>query len=248
MTKIQWVKNQDGTQGETWNPLVGCKKISPGCANCYAENMAKRLKAMGVESYQDVVDEKGWTGKIALVESALDKPKKKKKPTVYFVNSMADLFHDDVPIEFIKRVFQVMNDNPQHTFQVLTKRHKRLEEISHELTWTKNIWMGVSVESQQYVERIESLRNTNAHIKFLSCEPLLSDLEMDLDGIHWVIVGGESGPRFREIKQEWIENILRQCQDKNIPFFFKQWSGVRPSTLDRKLNGLTYDEMPLIHS
>lgn len=248
MTKIQWVKNQDGTQGETWNPLVGCKKTSPGCANCYAESMAKRLKAMGVESYQDVVDDRGWTGKIALVESALDKPKKKKKPTVYFVNSMSDLFHKDVPLEFIKKVFQVMNDNPQHTFQVLTKRHDRLESISHELTWTKNIWMGVSVESQQYVERIESLKKTDACVKFLSCEPLLSDLDMDLDGIHWVIVGGESGPRFREIKQEWIENILSQCQSKNIPFFFKQWSGYRPSTLDRKLNGLTYDEMPVIQS
>lgn len=245
MTTIEWVKSADGTMGETWNPLVGCNKISPGCANCYAEKMGKRLKAMGVPAYQSVVNDKGWTGNIELVESALDKPLKKKKRTVYFVNSMSDLFHDQVPVDFIQRVFEIMNNTPQHTYQVLTKRANRLLELSDKVTWSENIWMGVSVENQLMTSRIDYLRQVPAHIKFLSCEPLLSDLDVDLADIDWVIVGGESGTKSREIKQEWAENILRQCREKNVPFFFKQWGGRTPKANGRELNGKIYDEMPI---
>lgn len=244
MTKIEWVVNPDGSKGETWNPLVGCKKISPGCANCYAERMAKRLKAMGISSYQDVIEENHWSGEVKLIEDLLEVPSKKKKPTTYFVNSMSDLFHNEVPFEFIQKVFSVMNKNPRHTFQVLTKRHKRLEEVSPSLNWTHNIWMGVSVENQDYIERVESLKKTEAHIKFLSCEPLLGPLDLDLEGIDWVIVGGESGPKFREVKTEWVESILSQCEEAKVPFFFKQWSGFHPKKKGNLLNEKTYQNFP----
>lgn len=245
MTKIEWVVNPDGTKGETWNPLVGCKKISPGCANCYAERMARRLKTMGISSYQDVTKEDGfWSGQISLIEDSLEIPSRKKKPTTYFVNSMSDLFHNEVPFEFIQKVFSVMNKNPRHTFQVLTKRHKRLEEVSPSLNWTHNIWMGVSVENQDYIERVESLKKTEAHIKFLSCEPLLGPLDLDLEGIDWVIVGGESGPKFREVKAEWIESILAQCETVNVPFFFKQWGGFNAKKQGNLLKGKIYQNFP----
>jgi protein gp37 len=243
-TSIEWVKNPDGTKGQTWNPLVGCKKVSPGCKNCYAERMAQRLKAMGMESYQEVVNEKGWSGKIQLVESVLEKPLKRKKPTVYFVNSMSDLFHKDVPVEFIQKVFQVMQETPQHIYQILTKRHERLSEVSPLLDWSNNIWMGVSVESQKYVHRVDYLRDIPAGVRFLSCEPLLTNLQLDLTNIDWVIVGGESGFNYRQIKEKWVENILNQCQEANVPFFFKQWGGVHPKSGGRVLNNQVYNEMP----
>lgn len=245
-TKIEWVQNPDGTKGDTWNPLVGCHKVSPGCQNCYAEKMAQRLKAMGMESYQEVVNEKGWTGKIQLVESSLQKPLKRKKPTVYFVNSMSDLFHQDVPLEFIKKVFNVMNQTPQHLYQILTKRPDRLAKLSPLLDWSENIWMGVSVESQKYVNRIDSLRSIPCGVRFLSCEPLLGNLQLDLTNINWVIVGGESGFNYRPIQPQWVENILSQCQAKNVPFFFKQWGGVHPKSGGRILNEKLYNEMPYL--
>jgi len=244
MTKIEWVVNPDGSKGETWNPLVGCKKVSPGCANCYAERMAKRLKAMGISSYQEAIEGNHWSGEINLIEDSLEVPSKKKKPTTYFVNSMSDLFHEDVPVEFIQKVFSVMNKNPRHTFQVLTKRDKRLEEISPLLSWTHNIWMGVSVENQDYIKRIKSLKKTDAYIKFLSCEPLLGPLDLDLEDIDWVIVGGESGPNFREVQLEWIKSILGQCEKAKVPFFFKQWSGFNPKKKGNSLEERTYQNFP----
>jgi protein gp37 len=244
MTEIAWVKNLDGSKGQTWNPLMGCNKISPGCANCYAEKMAIRLKAMGVGYYQDVVSEKGWNGIIHLEESVLEKPLKRKKPTTYFVNSMSDLFHNDVPIEFIQKVFDVMNRTPQHTYQVLTKRANRLLDVCHLVNWAENIWMGVSVENQFFTSRIDYLIQTPAKVKFLSCEPLLSDLDLSLKYIDWVIVGGESGHKARPIKQEWVENILKQCQESNVPFFFKQWGGRYPKANGNELNGVKYEQMP----
>lgn len=246
MTTIEWVKNPDGTKGETWNPITGCEKVSPGCAHCYAETMAKRLKLMQQPAYQDVVDERGWTGKINLVESALEKPLKKKKPTTYFVNSMSDLFHKDVPIEYLQRIFEVIKQTPQHTYQILTKRAERLAEIAPALDWHPNIWMGVSVESQKYVERIEYLKQVPARVRFLSCEPLLGNLRLNLTNIHWVIVGGESGFNCRPVEEEWVRDIRNQCGIAGVPFFFKQWGGYTQKAGGRELDGRTWDEMPIL--
>ncbi len=201
----------------TWNPVTGCSKISPGCKYCYAETMSKRLKAMGIEKYA--------TGfKVRMHYSALTTPFTWKKPKVVFVNSMSDLFHPDVPLSFIKAVFAVMNQTPNHTYQVLTKRSDRLLEITSELDWTPNIWMGVSVENEDYTFRIDDLRATGAKIKFLSIEPLIGPLKtLNLDDINWVIVGGESGHKARPIKKGWIEFVQAKCLLTNTPFFFKQW-------------------------
>lgn len=205
----------------TWNPTTGCNKISAGCKFCYAEVMSRRLQAMGVKKYKD-------NFKLRIHESELDTPSKWKKPKVVFVNSMSDLFHKDVPLEFIKKVFKVMNENPQHTFQVLTKRADLVLEYSSELKWTKNIWMGVSVENEKVLDRVDFLRRTGAKIKFLSVEPLLEALpSLKLTGINWVIVGGESGHQARSIKEEWVLDIQQKCLKKNIPFFFKQWGKVK---------------------
>lgn len=201
----------------TWNPTTGCTKISAGCKYCYVEVMAKRLQAMGIEKYKD-----GF--KIALHEDALNAPYSWKGSKLVFVNSMSDLFHPEIPLDFIKKVFQVMIDNPQHTFQVLTKRANRLFEVHNELEWTKNIWMGVSVEDARVTDRIDFLRQTNAKIKFLSCEPLIGPLmSINLDNIDWVIVGGESGRKARPIKEWWVWDIRQQCQEAGVAFFFKQW-------------------------
>ena len=201
----------------TWNPVTGCNKISPGCKFCYAEVMSKRLKAMGIEKYKDGFDIRTHT-------SALNIPFTWKKSKVVFVNSMSDLFHPDVPVEFIKAVFAVMNKTPQHIYQVLTKRSERLLELSLELNWTNNIWMGVSVESEDYTFRINDLAKTKAVIKFLSIEPLIAPVRtLDLDKINWVIVGGESGHKARPIQKEWIDFVKRRCEKKSVAFFFKQW-------------------------
>lgn len=201
----------------TWNPVTGCTKISPGCKFCYAEVMSKRLEAMGIEKYKD-----GF--KIRMHHDALNIPFSWKKSKVVFVNSMSDLFHPEVPIEFIKAVFAVMNQTPQHTYQVLTKRSERLLDISMHLKWTANIWMGVSVESDDYTFRVNDLAKTNAKIKFISIEPLIGEVKkIDLENIDWVIVGGESGHKARPIKKSWIETIRIKCEENNIPFFFKQW-------------------------
>lgn len=223
----------------TWNPVSGCTKISPGCANCYAETMAKRLKAMGVARYQNGFE-------VTLQADQLDLPRAWKAPRVVFVNSMSDLFHPLIPLRFIQQVFKTMNECPQHQFQVLTKRSKRLVELSAHLTWTPNIWMGVSVESSRYAYRSELLRSVPAVIRFLSVEPLIGPISsLPLEGIHWVIVGGESGPHARPMERRWVKDIFRQCRLAEVPFFFKQWGGVQKHRTGRSLFGRTYSEMPV---
>ncbi|RJP68518.1 MAG: phage Gp37/Gp68 family protein [Candidatus Abyssobacteria bacterium SURF_17] len=232
-SSIEWTES-------TWNPLTGCKKISPGCQNCYAERMAIRLQAMGQPNYAQ-----GF--KLALHEHVLDLPLRWKKPQTVFVNSMSDLFHAGVPEEFIRRVFAVMQKASWHRFQVLTKRSKRLLELSPELPWSPNIWMGVSVENKSYAYRIDHLRKSGAKVKFLSLEPLLGPLSnLNLDGIDWVIVGGESGPGARPMKPSWVIDIRNQCQEANVPFFFKQWGGTNKKKAGRVLESRTWDEIPAV--
>lgn len=224
----------------TWNPLTGCTKISPGCKHCYAERMTHRLKAMGQPNYQ-----LGF--QIALHEDSLGLPLRWKRPQVVFVNSMSDLFHADVPFEFILRAFEVMQQASWHRFQVLTKRAERLAELSARLPWSPNVWMGVSVENADYTYRIDLLRQSGAAIKFLSIEPLLGPLpNLNLKGINWVIVGGESGVGARSIAVEWVTEIRDLCLEANVPFFFKQWGGVRKKKAGRLLEGRTWDEVPVI--
>ncbi|MBU0496560.1 MAG: phage Gp37/Gp68 family protein [Candidatus Thermoplasmatota archaeon] len=226
--------------GSTWNPVTGCDKISEGCKNCYAERLALRLQSMGVNKYK-----KGF--KVCLHPKVMDQPFSWKKSQIVFVNSMSDLFHKEVPTEFIKSVFQVMNKASHLTFQVLTKRPERLSELNNELHWTSNIWMGVTVESNDYLSRIDYLRDTDASIKFLSLEPLLSPINgINLKGIHWIIVGGESGPNHRPMKEEWVIEIKEKCDKQNIPFFFKQWGGFNKKKNGRLLNGRIYDQMPTL--
>lgn len=224
----------------TWNPTTGCTKISAGCKFCYAEVMSKRLKAMGVDKYKD-----GF--KVRIHPETLNIPYTWKSSKVVFVNSMSDLFHEDIPLNFIKQVFHVMNDNPQHVFQVLTKRADRLFELHRHLKWTHNIWMGVSVEDNRVIERIDYLRKTKAKVKFLSLEPLIGALaNLNLKKIDWVIVGGESGHKPRPMKPEWVIDIQEQCEKAEVAFFFKQWGGRNKKATGRLLNGRTYDEMPEI--
>ena len=222
----------------TWNPVTGCTKISQGCKHCYAERMARRLEAMGAERYQN-----GF--RVTLHPDSLDLPRRWRKPRVVFVNSMSDLFHEEVPFEYIEQVFATMRECPQHTFQVLTKRSERLAEFSSRLTWPRNVWMGVSVEDSRVLHRVQDLQSVPAAVRFLSLEPLIGPLNrLALDGIHWVIVGGESGPHARSMRSEWVHEIFERCRVARVPFFFKQWGGVRKDLTGRKLNGRTYDEMP----
>lgn len=224
----------------TWNPSTGCSKISQGCKFCYAEIMSRRLQAMGIEKYKD-------NFKVRTHDDALGAPYTWKKPKIVFVNSMSDLFHEEIPLSFIQKVFKVMRDNPQHVFQVLTKRAERLLELSPKLKWSHNIWMGVSVEDYKVRPRIDSLRKTNAKVKFLSLEPLIGPLpNIDLDNIDWVIVGGESGHKPRPMNPEWVIDIQEQCEENDVAFFFKQWGGKNKKKNGRDLNGKTYDEMPEI--
>lgn len=223
----------------TWNPTTGCTKISAGCKYCYAEIMTRRLRAMGQEKYKD-----GFKV-VKPHRESLNIPYTWKTSKIVFVNSMSDLFHKDIPTDYIKEVFAVMNDNPEHVFQVLTKRADRLLELNKELKWTHNIWMGVSVEDQRVVERIDFLRKTKAKVKFLSLEPLIGPLpSLNLKKIDWVIVGGESGFRPRFMNPEWVLDIQDQCQKAGVAFFFKQWGGKNKKAAGRILNGRTYDEMP----
>lgn len=223
----------------TWNPVTGCTKISQGCKNCYAERMTKRLTAMGSDRYRN-----GF--RVTLHPDSLDAPRKWKQGRVVFVNSMSDLFHDDIPLSYIQRVFDTMRDCPHHTFQVLTKRSERLTELASRLPWPENVWIGVSVEDSRVIHRIADLQLVPAAVRFLSLEPLIGPLnDIPLNGIHWVIVGGESGPRARPMKKEWARSILRQCRTAGVPFFFKQWGGVRKDLTGRTLNGRIYDEMPI---
>ena len=217
---------------------MGCSKISQGCKFCYAEIMSKRLQAMGVEKYKD-------NFQVRIHEKALRVPYTWKKSKIVFVNSMSDLFHKDVPLDFIQKVFKVMRENPQHVFQVLTKRADRLLELDNQLKWSHNIWMGVSVEEKKLKKRIDKLRQTNAKTKFLSLEPLIGPLpNMNLDNIDWVIVGGESGHNPRPMKDDWVIDIQEQCKKNEVAFFFKQWGGKNKKKNGRILNGKTYDEMP----
>jgi protein gp37 len=223
----------------TWNPITGCDKISPGCKHCYAERMAGRLQAMGQRNYRNGFE-------LTLHESALLLPLSWKRPQTIFVNSMSDLFHKDVPSEFIHRVFDVMTRAHWHQYQVLTKRADRLEALSTSLPWQPHIWMGVSVESEAYSYRIEHLRRTGAAVKFLSLEPLLGPLpSLPLDGIDWVIVGGESGPGARPMRESWVLAIRDQCAKAGVPFFFKQWGGVNKKKAGRTLEGRTWDQLPM---
>ena len=222
----------------TWNPVTGCTKVSAGCKNCYAERLAKRLQAMGNHRYQN-----GF--RLTLHDDVIDLPRSWKSGRKVFVNSMSDLFHDSVPLSFIQRVFETMRECPQHVFQILTKRSGRLRRIADEIEWPANVWMGVSVENAAVLSRIDDLRGVPAAIRFLSCEPLIGSLAgIDLHGIQWVIVGGESGPGARPMQIEWVREIFRACRVEKVPFFFKQWGGVRKDLTGRLLRGKTYDEMP----
>ena len=230
-SSIEWTES-------TWNPLTGCTKISPGCKHCYAERLSERLQAMGQRN-----DSNGFN--LTLQPHMLDLPLHWRKPQRIFVNSMSDLFQNDVPAAYILRVFDVMRRAHWHQFQVLTKRSDTLYELDQLIDWPANVWMGVSVENQEYTWRIDDLRRTNARTKFLSIEPLLGPLsDLNLSNIDWVIVGGESGPSARPIQRTWVVDIRRQCRNAGVPFFFKQWGGVNKKKTGRELDGRTYNEMP----
>ncbi len=231
LSKIEWTET-------TWNPVTGCTKISHGCKLCYAERMAKRLQAMGVEKYR-----RGF--EVVVHESVLREPLKWKKPSLVFVNSMSDLFHKAVSSEYVQSVFDVMNQASQHTFQVLTKRPGRVKQLNAKLDWTPNIWLGTSIESERWLHRLDLLKATDAHTKFLSLEPLLGPMpNLELSGIQWVIVGGESGPGARPMKADWAREIRDHCVRNKVPFFFKQWGGVFKKRTGRVLDDRTWDEMP----
>lgn len=240
-SEIEWTE-------QTWNPTTGCTKISPGCKHCYAETMANRLKAMGANGYNN-----GF--KLSLMDDRLNQPLRRRKPTVYFVNSMSDLFHEDIPDNFLEKVFRTIKETPQHTYQILTKRSQRMRSFFKKRDIPQNVWLGVSVEDKKHgLPRIDDLRNINAPIRFLSVEPLLEDLgKINLKNIEWVIVGGESGPKARPMNESWADNIHKQCQRSNTAFFFKQWGGWGADGVKRAkkengrlLNGRIWDEMPAI--
>jgi protein gp37 len=237
-SSIEWTQ-------ATWNPTTGCDKVSAGCDNCYALTLAKRLKAMGADKYQHDGDPRtsGPGFGLTIHPDALRLPYTWRTPRLVFVNSMSDLFHARVPVGFIRQVLQVMRDTPQHTYQVLTKRSRRLLRL--DLEWPANLWIGVSVENAQVLGRVDDLRQVPAAVRFLSCEPLLGPLDgINLDGIHWVIAGGESGAHARPMDQQWAADLRDVCQQTQVPFFFKQWGGRTPKAGGRLLNGRTYDEMP----
>lgn len=226
----------------TWNPVTGCTKVSPGCKFCYAERFAQRLKVMGKERYRNGFD-------VTLHDDLITLPLRWKRPRKVFVNSMSDLFHPDVPTEFIGRVFGTMEQAPQHIFQVLTKRSERLIEVAANLPWPSNVWMGVSIESIKYAGRADDLRLVPAAVRFLSCEPLLGSLvELNLSEIHWVIAGGESGPISRPVDVEWLRELRDKCLESRVPFFFKQWGGTNKRASGRVLDGKTWDEYPVLNS
>lgn len=251
LSSIEWTDS-------TWNPIVGCRKVSAGCQHCYAERMAKRLAAMATAAieagqnpgkkaaYLQVINHFGrWNGDVFLDYGAVDEPLHWLSPRVIFVNSMSDLFHEDVPDEFVHRVFETMNKCPQHTFQILTKRPERVAQMSSSLPWNSHIWMGTSVENAAVVDRVHAIRKTKSFVRFLSVEPLIGPIpRLPLKGIHWVIVGGESGPGARSIDPDWVRQIRDRCLDASVPFFFKQWGGINKSKTGRELDGRTWDEMP----
>jgi protein gp37 len=245
-SSIEWTE-------ATWNPVAGCTVISPGCTNCYAMRMAARLAAMGQTKYEGTTRISGgrakWNGRITLDASSLQVPREWKTGRMIFVNSMSDIFHDDVPLSFLEQIFAVMKDTPQHTYQVLTKRAENLERHAHELPWPRNIWMGVSAESADYLWRLDRLRRTPAAIKFVSLEPLLGPLEdIDFTGIDWAIAGGESGPGARPMQPEWVRSIRDQCVQSGVAFHFKQWGGVNKKRTGRMLDGRTWGEWPAVRA
>jgi protein gp37 len=226
-TSIEWTD-------KTWNPTTGCTKVSPGCKNCYAEALTKRFRNHFKEGFD-----------FTLHPERLDQPRHWRSPSRIFVNSMSDLFHEQMPLSYLREIFEVMASCPQHVFQILTKRHRRLLELSVNLAWPENVWMGVSVESQRYVHRVSYLRQVPVKVRFLSCEPLLGPLSLDLTGIHWVITGGESGPRWRPLDPQWVFSIRDQCRRSGVAFFHKQWGGLTPKARGREIEGRTWDEMPI---
>jgi len=231
LSSIEWTD-------ATWNPVTGCTKISPGCKHCYAERMAKRLAAMGQQRYLN-----GF--QLTLQSDVVDQPLSWKKPRLVFVNSMSDLFHEDVPLWYLKRVFQTMKAAHWHVFQVLTKRSERLARLAPEFVWPPNVWMGVSVENHDFIDRVRHLSDIPAAVRFLSVEPLLGPIDgLPLRNIDWVIVGGESGPHARPLDPDWVRTIRNDCVSAGVPFFFKQWGGTRKSTTGRLLDGRTWDELP----
>ncbi len=248
---IEWTET-------TWNPIVGCTKVSPGCKFCYAERMSARLRAMATQLelegrnsgrkgfYKKVVNTSGrWNRKVVLVEDALEDPLKWRRPRTVFVNSMSDLFHESVSRDYIGRVFAIMEEASRHTFQVLTKRPERVALLADELPWPSNVWMGTSVEDESVAERVEILREVPATVRFLSIEPLLGPLStLDLSDLHWIIVGGESGPKARPMEPEWVREIRDRALTDQVPFFFKQWGGKNKKASGRTLDGRTWDEMP----
>ena len=241
-SKIEWTES-------TWNPVRGCTRVSEGCRFCYAERIAARFSGKGM-AYEGLAKNTKagprWTQQVLPIRKLLNEPLKWKEPRRIFVNSMSDLFHEKVELSYIQEVFAVMEKADRHQFQVLTKRAERLLEFNSKLPWPTNVWMGVSVEDKHVTDRIDALRQTDAHIKFLSLEPLLGALpNLELDGIDWVIVGGESGPGAREMEKKWVIEIREQCADADVAFFFKQWGGKRKSKTGRELEGRTYDEMPV---
>src|SRR4051794_7847109 len=222
----------------TWNPVTGCSKVSPGCAHCYAETFAERWRGVPDHPYEQGFDLRLWPGR-------LEQPLRWRSPRMIFVNSMSDLFHEDIPADYIAEIFEVMVEAEHHTFQILTKRHERLAELAPALPWPENVWMGVSVENRRFVHRTEYLRDVPAAVRFISAEPLLGPLAgLDLAGIDWLIAGGESGPKHRPVREEWITDLRDRCRRDRVAFFFKQWGGLRPKSGGRELAGRTWDEMP----
>ena len=242
---IEWTQS-------TWNPVRGCTRVSEGCRFCYAERIAARFSGQGL-AYEGLAEmtKAGprWSNQVKLVDELLDVPLKWKKPQLIFVNSMSDLFHEDVPLEYIQKVFDTMREAKQHHFQILTKRSKQLVHFNSDLDWPENVWMGVSVENEDYTYRIDDLRETGAHVKFLSLEPLIGPLlNLELEKIDWVIVGGESGPGARPIEESWVTDIKDQCEQLSVPFFFKQWGGKIKKKNNRALEGKTWDDLPLAYN
>ena len=232
-SSIEWTHS-------TWNPVTGCSKVSAGCEHCYAERMARRLKAMGVSKYRNGFE-------VTLHPDVLEEPLRRKKPQIIFVNSMSDLFHEKIPLGYVTEIFEVMRQCPQHIFQVLTKRSKRLARLQSKLDWPDNVWMGVTVENEHYRYRIDDLRKTPAGVKFISLEPLLGPVpDMDLNGIDWAIVGGESGSGARPMLERWVIDIKTQCRKQKTAFFFKQWGGVNRKKTGRLLKGRVWDQMPSV--
>jgi protein gp37 len=243
-TTIEWTD-------ATWNPVAGCTVISPGCTNCYAMRMAARLEAMSVKKYSGLTRRSGgravWTGKIRLDQKSLDVPRRWSKPKKIFVNSMSDLFHEAVPTGFIDRVWRVMANTPQHTYQILTKRPDRMADICNQLPSLSNLWLGTSVENAEYLGRIDQLRKVNASVRFISFEPLIGSVAgADLRNIHWAIIGGESGPKSRAMREEWVDEIESMCRAEGTAFFFKQWGGKNKKVTGRSYRGDTYDELPIL--